>query len=310
MCRWHSMTKREKCRCISLVIVALMTIAGIVAMIYGSVQIFRVSKAGAAADGNDITEILANFVKCSDISVESNNVHYGPDNINHALRMQCAAQQLPARLASGFAGGFMILALLCVPAAFKKDKMFGFTMWSTLAIATIVVSLTVVSVYALPVAAQMVPDCSKYDAATVQELQTLGFVCLKGVPDVENKTTALKWLCTLHTFYAGSALCIASLLLFFMCKHCCCCNANSCCSSSAVAGASSSCGNSNGESSCIIRRTVHKLKARFCRRSNAAAAEDNGMPVSAPSYYQVTESEGASEDAGASPSANTYYGVN
>jgi len=310
MCRWHSMSRREKCRCISLVIVALMAIAGIVALIYGSVQIFRVSKEGLATDGADVSSILGYFVKCSEYEAPAGA--WSSDVIGHAIKLQCVGKQLPARLVSGFAGGFMILALLCVPAAFKKDKMFGFTMWSTLAIGTIVMAVTLVSVYALPAATQMVPDCSQYDAATVQELQNLGIVCLKGVENMAVKTTALKWMCKLHTFYAGSALCVASLLLFFFIKHSCCCNPNvSCCSSSSACATDAN----HGEHPCVIRRAVHKLKARFCRRSQPALSSadgGDGVPVNAPSYYQVNaEGEAASEDAGVSSSpSSSYYGVN
>jgi len=297
------MNGREKCRCISVFLVALMAIAGVVAMIYGGVQIFKVSQSAATEDGANVADILEPFVKCSD--------YHGPtgawssDVIDHAVRFQCNAKQIPAKALIGFASAFMILALCCVPCAFKKDKMFGFTMWSTLSMATIVMSVVFVSVYALPAAAQMASDCSKYDAATITELQNLGIVCLKGVEGQPNKTTALKWFCKLHTFYAGSALCIASLLLFFMCKHCCCCNPNasSCCRSNSPAA--------GGEQPCPIRRAVDSLKARFCSRHRAAIANSaDQLPVSAPSYYQVNESsEGASEDAGAS-SSNQYYGVN
>jgi len=310
------MTRREKCRCISLVIVALMAIAGVVALIYGSVQIFRISKDGLTSDGGGVDQVLGFFVKCSDYQAPSGA--WSSDVITHAMKFQCMARQLPARAVSGFAGAFMILAILCVPAAFKKDKMFGFTMWSTLSIATIVMSVVLVSIYALPAAASMAPNCEKYDAATIQELQNMGIVCLKG-EGMPTKTNALKWFCKLHTFYAGAALSIVSLLLLFMCKHCCCCNANSCCSSSA--SAASGCGGAavNGaEHPCPIRRAVCKFKARFCRRSEPALSSsmdrDDGVPVSAPSYYQVNpSSEGelaASEDAGVGASNNNYYGVN
>jgi len=314
MCRWHTMNRREKCRCISLILVALLAIAGVVAMTYGGVQLWRVSKESITADGNDVAQILDIFVKCQDVQAPTGAWSF--DVINHAVRFQCNARQLPARVISGFAAGFMILALLCAPCAFKKDKMFGFTLWSTLAIATILMSVTVVSIYALPAAAQMAPDCSKYDQATIQELQNMGVVCLKGVEGQPSKTTALKWFCKLHTFYAGAVVSVVSLLLLFMCKHCCCCNPNaaSCCSSQAGGGEQAH--------ACVIRRAVHKLKSRFCRRSDPSLSSsvdrDDGMPVSAPSYYQVqtpneaseAEGLGASEDAGASAASSNYYGVN
>jgi len=306
------MNRREKCRCISLVLVTLMAIAGVVALIYGSVQIFRVSKEGLTADGGNVDEILNFFVKCSDIQAPTGA--WSNDVITHALHFQCMAKQLPARAVSGFAGAFMILAILCIPAAFKKERMFGFTMWSTLSIATIVMSVALVSVYALPAAASMNPHCDKYDVATIQELQNMGVVCLNGV-NIPNKTTALKWFCKLHTFYCGAAISVASLLLLFMIKHCCCCNPSSCCSS-ASASAASGCGSgANGEHPCVFRRAVHRLRARFCRRSDPALISSNeDMPVSAPSYYQLNNSNAAaegeaSEDAGVSPS-NNYYGVN
>jgi len=308
------MNRREKCRCISLLLIALVSIAGIVAMTYGGVQMWRVSKEAITAEGNDVAQMLDMFVNCQDVQPPTGAWSF--EVINHAMRFQCNARQLPARVISGFAAGFMILALLCAPCAFKKDKMFGFTLWSTLAIATILMSVTVVSIYTLPVVSQMAPDCSKYDQATIQELQNVGIVCLKGVEGQPSKTTALKWMCKLHTFYAGAAVCVASLLLLFMCKHCCCCNPNasSCCSSQAGCGSVAAA----GEHPCAIRRAVHKLKARFCRRSatpsslSSAVDRDDGVPVSAPSYYQVPtpSDEGASEDAGASAASPNYYGVN
>jgi len=313
MCRWHTMNRREKCRCISLILVALLAIAGVVAMTYGGVQMWRVSKDAITADGNDVAQILDLFVKCQDVQAPTGA--WSSDVVSHAMKFQCNARQLPARVISGFAAGFMILALLCAPCAFKKDKMFGFTLWSTLAIATILVSVTVVSVYALPAAAQMAPDCSKYDQATIQELQNLGVVCLKGVEGQPSKTTALKWMCKLHTFYAGAAVSVASLLLLFMCKHCCCCNPSASCCSSQAAGCGSGAGSAS-DHPCPIRRAVHKFKSRFCRRSEPALSSsvdrDDGVPVSAPSYYQVTpsEAEGVSEDAGAGGASPNYYGVN
>jgi len=308
MCRWHSMNRREKCRCISLFLVALLAIAGVTAMIYGSVKMFNLSQEGLASDGQGVDQILSYFVKCSD---EANipNGAWSSSVVSHAVKRQCMAKQLPTRMVMGFAEGFMILALLCAPCAFKKDKMFGFTLWSTLAIATILMSVTVLSIYALPAAASFA-DCRSYDAATIQELQQYGIVCVKGPDPMTPKTNALQWICKLHTFYAGAATCVGSLLILFMIKHCCCCNPNaqSCCSSSGAAGA---------EHRCFIRRAMHRFRARFCRRSAAPALSseadrDDGVPVSAPSYYEVNaaSNEGASEDAGAGASNNNYYGVN
>jgi len=292
----------------------------VVALIYGSVQMFRLSAPGLAADGADIATRLELFTKCSELEGPAGGA-WDAEVINHAVRAQCMMRQVPFKMAMGFAAGFMILAILCVPAAFKKDKMFGFTMWSTLAIGTIVMAVVAVSMVTLPTMSHFATDCSKYDANTVQELSQLGVTCLKGVDGVPNKTTALKWFCKVHTFYAGAALCIASLLILFMCKHCCCCNPNaSCCSSqSAVAGASSGCGGAANPDACPIRRAVKSLKARFCSRrcgrsnNSMANSADSSLPVSAPSYYQVNESsEGASEDAGVSPPSpsSNYYGVN
>jgi len=296
-----------------------MAIAGTVALIYGSVTMFRLPAAGLAEDGADVSARLSFFAKCSELEGPSGG-SWNNDAINHAVHAQCTMKQIPFKLAMGFAGGFMILALLCVPCAFKKDKMFGFTMWSTLAIATIVMSVVAVSMVVLPTMSHFAMDCSKYDAATVQELGELGMICLKGVEGVPNKTTALKWFCKVHTFYAGAALSIVSLLMLFMCKHCCCCNPNaSCCASQSGCGSGA---NANGDN-CPIRRAVRSLKARFCSRTcsrNNAMADsaDSSLPVSAPSYYQVNErepsqhSEGASEDAGVAPPSpsRNYYGVN
>jgi hypothetical protein len=301
-------------------LVALLAIAGTVAMIYGSVQMFRLSAAGLAADGADVSIRLQLFTKCSELEGPSGGA-WDSNVINHAVRAQCMMQQMPYKLAMGFAGGFMILAVLCIPCAFKKDKMFGFTMWSTLAIATIIMSVVVVSTVTLPTISHFAMDCSKYDANTIQELSSLGVTCLKGVEGVPNKITALKWLCKVHTFYAGAALSIVSLLLLFMCKHCCCCNPNASCCSSQAAGAGAGCGAGANADNCPIRRAVNNFKARFCSRrcgrSQAMAdSADSALPVSAPSYYQVHEStpEGAeaSEDAGVNPPSpsRNYYGVN
>jgi len=303
MCRWHTMNRREKCRCISLVLVGLLAISGVVAMIYGGVHLFKVSQEAATADGVEVQEMLSYFFKCSDLDVGGDS-----STVARFVKHQCMAKQMPARMAMGFAAGFMILAILCVPAAFRKDKMFGFTMWSTLAIATMIMSVMVVSVYALPAAANMA-DCRNYDQNTVSALQSLGVVCIKGPAADTSKSSALKWMCKLHMFYAGTAACFLSLLLFFMIKHCCCCNPNSC-------GASACGGAANGaEHPCFVRRAMHRFRARFCRRAALAsqADQDSSLPVSAPSYYEANPSseasEGASEDAGAAP-ANNYYGVN
>jgi len=269
-------------------------------MIYGGVQVFKVSQQSAANDGDEVSRLLSFFVKCSDLEVETGA---NAGILNRVIKHQCMAKQMPVRMVMGFAAGFMILAILCVPCAFKKDKMFGFTMWSTLAIATMIMAAFALSIFALPAAASMT-DCRSYDQDTITALQSMGMVCIKG-PNGD-KPAALHWMCKLHTFYAGTAACFASLLLFFMIKHCCCCNPNAC---------ASACGaNANGaEHPCFVRRAVHRLRARFCGRSALASQEgQDGVPVSAPSYYEVNHvsaSEGASEDAGASPS-NNYYGVN
>jgi uncharacterized membrane protein len=295
------MNRREKCRCISLVLVGLLAVAGVVAMIYGGVHIFKVSPEAATADGAEVQQMLSFFFKCSDLDGGDSST------VTRFVKHQCMARQLPARMAMGFAAGFMILAILCVPAAFKKDKMFGFTMWSTLAIATMIMAVVVVSIYALPAAVNMT-DCRNYDQTTVSALESIGVVCIKGPAADTSKSSALKWMCKLHTFYAGTAASFLSLLLFFMIKHCCCCNPNSC-------GASACGGAANGaEHPCFVRRAMYRFRARFCRRAGLAsqADQDNSLPVGAPSYYEANHSEaseGASEDAGATP-ANNYYGVN
>lgn len=297
------MNRREKCRCVSSVLVWLIGVAGVVSMIYGGVHLYRVSKQTAAQDGLDT--LLAPFVKCSDFADEIPDGAWSTSTVAHAVMRRCAGNQLGVRLIMGFSAGFMILALLTVKCAFKKDKWFGFTMWSTLAIASIVVAVTVVGLATFPVASQFV-DCKHYDYATAQELGQLGFTCVKtdptfGTPD---KMSALKWLCKLGMFFGGSAASVASLLMFFMIKSCCCCNPNaSCCAGQACSTPV------NGEHPCRIRRAIHKFRARFCRR---AQADQDVMPVSAPSYYEVNAAEGeaASEDAGASSPSNQYYGVN
>jgi len=296
------MNRREKCRCISLVLTYLIGIASVVAMIYGGVHIFRVSKTAAESDG---LTMLAPFYKCSDVVDAVADGAYSVGTVKHAVGQQCLANQLPARLAMGFAAGFMILALLCVPCAFKKDKWFGFTMWSTLAIATIIMSAIVTASMALPVASHFA-DCRHYDQPTISELAQYGVVCLKGPEPMPSLTSGLKWMCKMCMYFGGSAASVATLLLFFCIKSCRCCDPNAqCCSGNGCGGAQ------NGEHPCPIRRAIGQFKARFCRRSQLASSvdRDDGLPVSAPSYYeaQPSEAEGVSEDAGA---PNPYYGVN
>jgi len=303
------MNRREKCRCISLILVFLLGVAGVTAMIYGSVHIFRVSKTLATQDG--VANLLSPFFNCHDVATEihaaNSTVTVSNDVLKRVATHQCLARQVPTRIATGFAAAFMILALLCAPCAFRKDKWFGFTMWSTLAIATIVVSVVVVASITLPVAAHF-ENCKNYDSQTVSALSTMyDTVCLKG-PGMPEKTSALKWLCKLCTFFAGAGVSIGSLLLLFMIKSCCCCNPNGGCG---AAGTASGCG--NGEHPCPIRRALCNFRSRFCRRTRATQQEE--LPVTAPTYYEVhseaAEPEGVSEDAGVSPSSSqSYYGVN
>jgi len=257
------------------------------------------------------------FVQCSDVEARVPAGAWSMEVVSHAVKRQCIARQLPPRLAIGFAGAFTVLALLCAPAAFKKDKMLGFTLWSTLSIATIVLACVMVSIYAGPAAGSMA-DCRDYDPATVQGLNDMNIFCVKGPQPQPNKTTALKWLCKLHTFFGGAAVSILSLLMLFAIKACRCCNPNaaSCCSSAPAAGVAGVNACHAGGHQCVFRRAVHNLKARFCRRPalSSSADRDDGLPVSAPSYYEVQAPEAsqegaASEDAGVSPS-NNYYGVN
>jgi len=287
------MNRREKCRCISLILVFLIGVAGVTAMIYGGVQIFRVSKSAAQNDG--LGTMMSMFYNCHEIEIPQGA--YDQNAVKQVAMHQCVAPQMPARITIGFAAAFMILALICAPCAFKKDKWFGFTMWSTLAIATVIVAVAVVGSQTFPVAAQFT-DCTHYDTDTINELTQYGAVCVKGVG--MKRESALKWLCKLCTFFVGSGVSIGALLLMFMIKSCCCCNPNASCGQQA-------CGTpaANGEHPCPIRRAMHKFRSRFCRRSRAQ--ED--LPVSAPTYYEASvseASEGASEDAG----SNQYYGVN
>jgi len=280
--------------------VGLVGIAGVSAMIYGGVHLFRVSQQGASEEG--VSDVLSFFLKCHDTPALAGDT----DNIvQHAMIHRCMAKQLPPRIVMGFAAGFMILALLCAPCAFKKDKWFGFTMWSTLAIVTIITAVAFVGVYAAPAASTFV-NCKNYDANTIGMLTSSQFICVKG-ENVPHMPTTLKWLCKLCTFAMGSAASIAALLMLFMIKSCRCCdpNAASCCSSTGAAG----------EHPCLIRRTVHRLRARLCRRQEPALSSsvdrDDGLPSSAPSYYEVhaaaPENESASEDAGHSPASSSQY---
>jgi len=206
----------------------------------------------------------------------------------------------------GFATGFAILALLCAPCAFKKDKWFGFTLWSTLAIGTIVVAAAFVASIALPVASTFA-DCRHYDPSTMAELSNLQVTCLRS-PDavaLPDKMSGLKWMCKLGMFFGGSAASVATMLLLFMIKSCCCCNPSACAANGAGCGSGAA-----GEHPCIFRRAVHRFRSRFCRQQPLAnSADDSSLPVSAPSYYEVSTPEGASEDAGLNPSSQ-YYGVN
>jgi len=285
-----------------LVLIYLMGIASVVAMIYGGVHIFRVSKAAAEADG--LSAQLSMFYRCSDVADAVPAGDYALKSVQHAISHHCMASQLPARVAMGFAAGFMILALLCVPCAFKKDKWFGFTMWSTLAIATIVMSAIIVAVYTLPAASKFA-DCRHMDEATMSALSDYGFTCVRGPEPMPNKSSALKWLCKLCTFFGGSAAAIVVLLLLFCVKSCKCCdpNAQGCCGGSNA---------QNGEPRCFIRRTFGRLRARFCRRPGLASSadRDDGFPVSAPSYYEAPASPEAEGVVPENGTPNPYYGVN
>jgi len=292
MCRWHSMNRKEKCRCISLVLAVLLGIAGVTASIYGSVKIFRVSQGDAQNDG--LGDMLSAFYNCHDVKSNLSG-DYNSYAVDRLLFHQCIAPQLPARIATGFAAAFMILAIICAPCAFKKDKWFGFTMWSTLAISTTVLAMAVVAYQAAPVASHFA-DCRNLDDNTVQVLQNaFDGVCVKG-PDADaKKASALKWMCKLCTFFGGSVASVASLLLLFMIKSCRCCNPSAgCCGEQQSAAAAA------GQHPCRFRRAVQSFRSRFCRRSRA---QEDELPQSAPSYYEVhpESAEGASEDAGAGP---------
>jgi hypothetical protein len=299
-----------------LFLAALLGISGVVATLYGGVNLFRVSLEVSTTDG--VSAILANFIKCHDLVSAAPTGAWSGAAISKAITHQCLATQAPARLSIGLAGAFMILALICAPCAFRKDKWFGFTMWSTLAIVFMGVAAVVVASQALHVASQFA-NCKHYDDATIQELGNMGITCVKYADENLNKVSALKWLCKLCTFFGGVAASVASLLLMFMVKSCCCCNPGSCCSSDNNNNACGSANVNGAEHPCFFRRACFRFRSRFCRQSplSSSADRDDGV-MTAPSYYgntTVHESapEGvASEDAGLSPSnqQHSYLRVN
>jgi len=281
------MNRREKCRCISITLVFLLGVAGVVAFIYGGVKLYGVSRQDAINDG--IAEQMSPFFKCCD---SCSTLPQGKaDPLCHLVKRNCHAKQAPALLPFGFAAAFTIMALLCAPCAFKKDQWFGFGVLSTLTITCTLIAAVVVGASALPVATSFA-DCSKFDSATITEVTNMGMVCIKA-PNADGgidvKESATKWTCKLCTFYTGAAINVAAMLLFMLIKRCRYCN-------QPCAGDAQGC-----QRKCMFTRCFSNLRSRFCRRNSGhvALASDDGVPVSAPSYY---EGQPASEDAGASPS--------
>jgi len=302
--------REEKCRCISVMLVWLLGVASVTALIYGGVGLYRVS--GDASVAEETMGLLQPFVKCQEIS----RGQQVSSTLNHILVRQCMAVQLPPKLLFGFAAALMILTLLCTKCAFKHDRWFGWTLWSTLAFAMVIVAGAFVAAQVLPVASQFV-DCKHFNSTQVEEVQSNSFMCLRFPADSQmpDRSNALKWIHKGCAFFSGCVGSLATLILLFMIKSCCCCNPNSCCSGDNKSGCSTAA--ANGEHPCPIRRALHNFRSRFCRRNQSHTAlvnsEDSSMPVSAPTYYEVNSNsanaEAATEDAGLSPS-NQYYGVN
>jgi len=293
------MNRKEKCRLISVILVLLIGIGGVTAMIYGGVHLYKVSRDGASQDG--VLSILNDFVKCKDV-VDSVPVgDYNLDFIQKFVKHQCYSNQILSKVAMGFASAFVILALLCAPCAFKKDMWFGFGLWTSLAIGMTVVAGIVVAVQALPAASQFV-DCRNFDQSTITAIQSSPFnaLCVRG-PEIDgvdtlHKQSALKWLCKLCTFYAGSVASIAALLLLLLIKKCRCCNPNA-----------QPCGANGGH--CRFAGFCARLRSRMCSRSHQplASQAEEGMPVSAPSFYDNVPAGSESPSAAASEDAGAYH---
>jgi len=292
------MNRKEKCRAVFVVLSFLIGLAGVTAMIYGGVQLYKVSRQDATNDG--VLNVLNDFIKCKDVVNAVPAGDYDLDFIQKFVKHQCYANQILSKVSLGFAAAFVILALISAPCAFKKDMWFGFGLWTALAIGTTIVAGIVVAAQAVPVASQFV-DCRNFDASTINAIQSAPFnaICVRGpeVNGVDNlhKHSALKWMCKLCTFYAGSLACIGSLLLLLIIKKCRCCNPN-------AAPCNQACGNRDN---CPIRSCCARLRSRMCSRSHQplASQAEEGV-VSAPSFYDVSAgsespSAAASEDAGA-----------
>jgi len=276
-------------------------VAGVVAFIYGGVNLFRVSREDAMTDG--VSQEMGDFFKCCDACNTLPNGNSDP--LCHLVKRNCHAKQAPAMVPFGFAAAFTILALLCAPCAFKKNEWFGFGVLSTLTITCTLIAAVVIAAQALPVAAQFA-DCSKFDSNTISEANNLGLICIKTTNadgSIDVKKSASKWMCKLCTFFGGAAVNVAAMLLFMLIKRCRCCN-------------QPCAGQAGCQRQCMFTRCFSRLRSRFCSRGghvalSNSADRDDGVPVSAPSYYDVSEGQqAASEDAGASPSGSyREYGV-
>jgi hypothetical protein len=294
------MTRKEKCRCISTVLIFLLGVVGLVAFTYGGIHLYRVSK--SAAENDSMMPFLSPFVRCQDYcdSLQGDAEHV--ETMCRVVKRSCQAKQAPAVLSIGFATAFTALALLAAPCAFKKDVWFGFGVFSTLAIASTLVAIVTVGAFTLPVVSNFV-DCHKFDDATIAGVTGLGLTCIKSPPtgdstQMDVKSSAAKWMCKLCMFFGGATANIAVMLLFFLARRCC---KSSCGAAAAVAAQEGSC-----QRKCLFRRCFSSLRTRWCSRGAplaSSADRDDGVPVSAPSFYDVSgEGQVASEDAGASAS--------
>jgi len=291
------MNRREKCRCISITLVFLLGVAGVVAFIYGGVNLYRVSREAAVTD--NVESQMSPFFKCCDSCSALPNGNADP--LCHLVKRNCKMTQAPTMLPFGFAAAFTILALLSAPCAFKKDQWFGFGILSSLTIACTLIAVVAVGFQAVPIVTTFA-DCSKFDANTISEVEKMNMICFK-TPNasggVDVKESVAKWMCKLCTFFGGAAVNVAAMLLFMFIKKCRCCN--------------QPCVGANGcaERKCFFGRCFGRLRSRFCSRSGHSPVPADGMPESAPSYYDVSEGQPApTEDAGSSPSSSyRAYGV-
>jgi len=298
------MTKREKCRCITTFLTVLLGVAGAVLLIYGGVKMFKVSLDSAKTD--NVNELLSGFISCSDVADAAPTGQFDNHAVYKAIKHQCRAEQVPSQIAIGFAGAFVLLAVLSAPCAFKRNDWFRFGLYTALAISCTLMAVLVVGIQALPVATTFV-DCKQTDDATIAEFSKLGFVCFRQSDangNVNTKSSVAYWYCKLHMFCCGAAMSFVSLILLLIIRRC---SQRKCCGpEAAVAGAEQSgChGGANGQPRCIFRRCFARLRSRLCsRNAHVPLASDADVPVSAPSYYDVSgEGAVASEDAGASQS--------